>query len=151
MTVVDRVASPTEGSSITKLSLAGAICYALWGCLHLQCGIRGLPRGCCPRARNGAGPRLPRCLELAIFWRDGDFRRSNIEYPKQCVGLLNQSRHPHLGRYGSDFLHATPRIHAALARCCRSGPVGARLDLYHTRLFVTASTTATISAVKLGA
>jgi hypothetical protein len=36
MTVVDRVMSPAERSSITKLSLAGAICYALWGCLHLQ-------------------------------------------------------------------------------------------------------------------
>ena len=36
MTVVDRITTPTEQSSITKLSLAGAICYALWGCLHLQ-------------------------------------------------------------------------------------------------------------------
>jgi hypothetical protein len=25
-----------EHSSVTKLSVAGAICYALWGCLHLQ-------------------------------------------------------------------------------------------------------------------
>jgi hypothetical protein len=25
-----------EHSSMTKLSVAGAICYALWGCLHLQ-------------------------------------------------------------------------------------------------------------------
>ena len=30
------VTSPGERSSITKLSLAGAICYALWGFLHLQ-------------------------------------------------------------------------------------------------------------------
>src|SRR5262249_12869929 len=30
------VTSPGERSSITKLSLAGAISYALWGCLHLQ-------------------------------------------------------------------------------------------------------------------
>ena len=142
MTVTDRVTSPAGRSSITKLSLAGAICYALWVCLHLQCGIRGLPRGCCPRARNGAGPRLPRCLELAIFWRDGDFRRSNIEYPKQCVGLLNQSRHPHLGRYGPDFFHTDPRVHAALARRCRPAPVDTRLDLNHTCLFPTASTTA---------
>jgi hypothetical protein len=36
MTVTDRVTSPAGWSSITKLSLAGAICYALWGCLHLQ-------------------------------------------------------------------------------------------------------------------
>jgi len=36
MTVIDRVTSPAGWSSITKLSLAGAICYALWGCLHLQ-------------------------------------------------------------------------------------------------------------------
>ena len=36
MTVRDRVASPAGRSSITKLSLAGAICYALWGFLHLQ-------------------------------------------------------------------------------------------------------------------
>src|SRR5262249_33005653 len=114
-------------------------------------GICGLQRGCCPRARNGAGTRLPRCLELAVFWCDGHCRRSNIEYPKQCVGLLDQSRRPPLGRYGSDFLHTTPRIHAALARRCRSGPVGARLGLYHTRLCPTASTTATISAMKLGA
>jgi hypothetical protein len=26
----------SEFSSVTKLSIAGAICYALWGCLHLQ-------------------------------------------------------------------------------------------------------------------
>ena len=25
-----------EHSSMTRLSIAGAICYALWGCLHLQ-------------------------------------------------------------------------------------------------------------------
>jgi hypothetical protein len=31
MTVVDRVTSPADRSSITKMSLAGAICYALWG------------------------------------------------------------------------------------------------------------------------
>jgi hypothetical protein len=36
MTIVGRVTSPAERSSITKMSLAGAICYALWGCLHLQ-------------------------------------------------------------------------------------------------------------------
>ena len=36
MTVIDRVTSPAGRSSITKLSLAGAICYALWGFLHLQ-------------------------------------------------------------------------------------------------------------------
>jgi hypothetical protein len=30
------VTSPSGRSSITRLSLAGAICYALWGCLHLQ-------------------------------------------------------------------------------------------------------------------
>src|ERR1700730_18290519 len=35
MTVVDRVASPADRSSITKMSLAGAICYAIWGCLHI--------------------------------------------------------------------------------------------------------------------
>jgi hypothetical protein len=36
MTVIGRVTSPAGWSPITKLSLAGAICYALWGCLHLQ-------------------------------------------------------------------------------------------------------------------
>jgi hypothetical protein len=36
MTVIDRVTSPAGWSPITKLSLIGAICYALWGCLHLQ-------------------------------------------------------------------------------------------------------------------
>jgi len=36
MTVIDRVTSPAERYSITKLSLAGAICYTFWGCLHLQ-------------------------------------------------------------------------------------------------------------------
>jgi fumarate reductase subunit D len=25
-----------SGSSVTKLSVVGAICYVLWGCLHLQ-------------------------------------------------------------------------------------------------------------------
>src|SRR5262249_7745043 len=137
-TVFDYKAEPRRRNLLCALGMP-----ALTG------GICGLQRGCCPRARNGAGTRLPRCLELAVFWCDGHCRRSNIEYPKQHVGLLDQSRRPHLGRSGSYFLHTPPRIHAALARCCRSGPMGARLDLYHTRLFPTASTTATISAMKL--
>src|ERR1700752_4763128 len=29
-------ARPMERSSVTKLSIAGAVCYVLWGCLHLQ-------------------------------------------------------------------------------------------------------------------
>jgi fumarate reductase subunit D len=36
MTTADRPVSSPARSSITKLSIAGAICYALWGCLHLQ-------------------------------------------------------------------------------------------------------------------
>jgi hypothetical protein len=148
MTVIDRVTSPAGWSPITKLSLAGA---SALGMPALAGGISGLPRGCCPRARNGAGPRLSGCLEPTVFWCDGHCHRSNIEYPKQCVGLLDQSRRPHLGRYGPDFFHTGPRIHAALARHCRPGPVDTRLDLYDSCLFPTASTTATISAMKPGA
>jgi hypothetical protein len=42
MTITDRVGRPLEhsslakDSSVTKLSVVGAICYALWGGLHLQ-------------------------------------------------------------------------------------------------------------------
>ncbi len=36
MTTADRTIAPPVRSSITKLSIAGALCYALWGCLHLQ-------------------------------------------------------------------------------------------------------------------
>jgi hypothetical protein len=36
MTTADRTITPPVPSSITKLSIAGAICYAIWGCLHLQ-------------------------------------------------------------------------------------------------------------------
>jgi hypothetical protein len=36
MATTDHVGRALEGSRITKLSVAGAICYALWGCLHLQ-------------------------------------------------------------------------------------------------------------------
>jgi hypothetical protein len=36
MTTADRAITPPVRSSITKLSIAGAICYAIWGCLHLQ-------------------------------------------------------------------------------------------------------------------
>jgi hypothetical protein len=36
MTTIDHIGRPLERSSITKLSVAGAIVYALWGCLHLQ-------------------------------------------------------------------------------------------------------------------
>jgi hypothetical protein len=38
MAAIGRVDSPLGQSSITKLSLAGATCYALWGCLHLMAG-----------------------------------------------------------------------------------------------------------------
>ena len=36
MTIANRNGRPLERSSITGLSVAGAIFYALWGCLHLQ-------------------------------------------------------------------------------------------------------------------
>jgi hypothetical protein len=35
MTITNQVRRPLERSSITTLSLMGAICYALWGCLHI--------------------------------------------------------------------------------------------------------------------
>jgi hypothetical protein len=36
MTITDRVGRPFEHSSVARLSVIGAIFYALWGCLHLQ-------------------------------------------------------------------------------------------------------------------
>lgn len=36
MTIADRTIPPLFRSSIAKLSVAGAIAYALWGCLHLE-------------------------------------------------------------------------------------------------------------------
>jgi hypothetical protein len=36
MTIIDYVGRPLVRSSVSKLSVVGAICYALWGCLHLQ-------------------------------------------------------------------------------------------------------------------
>jgi hypothetical protein len=36
MTITGHIGQPLERSSVTKLSIAGAICYALWGCLHLS-------------------------------------------------------------------------------------------------------------------
>jgi hypothetical protein len=36
MTITDHAGRPVEHPSVTKLSVVGAICYALWGCLHLQ-------------------------------------------------------------------------------------------------------------------
>src|SRR6201987_6070614 len=36
MTITHYPERAIERSSITKLSVVGAICYALWGCLHLQ-------------------------------------------------------------------------------------------------------------------
>jgi hypothetical protein len=36
MTIIDYVGRPLVRTSISKLSVVGAICYALWGCLHLQ-------------------------------------------------------------------------------------------------------------------
>jgi hypothetical protein len=36
MTVASRTAPSFHRTAITKLSLAGAIAYALWGCLHLE-------------------------------------------------------------------------------------------------------------------
>lgn len=35
MTIINQVGQPLERASVTKLSIAGAIVYALWGCLHL--------------------------------------------------------------------------------------------------------------------
>jgi hypothetical protein len=36
MSITDHVGRSIERSSITKLSIAGATCYVLWGCLHLM-------------------------------------------------------------------------------------------------------------------
>ena len=36
MTTVDRIVPVLERPGITKLSICGAICYTIWGCLHLQ-------------------------------------------------------------------------------------------------------------------
>jgi hypothetical protein len=36
MTIIDYVGRPLARSSVSKLSVVGAICYAIWGCLHLQ-------------------------------------------------------------------------------------------------------------------
>ena len=36
MSTTSRLGQPLERGSVTKLSIAGAICYTLWGCLHLQ-------------------------------------------------------------------------------------------------------------------
>lgn len=36
MTITDHVGQRLESSSVTKLSVVGAILYALWGFLHLQ-------------------------------------------------------------------------------------------------------------------
>ena len=36
MTITDHVRRPLEHSSVTRLSVIGALFYALWGCLHLQ-------------------------------------------------------------------------------------------------------------------
>ena len=36
MTIIDYVGRPLVRSSVSKLSVVGAICYAIWGCLHLQ-------------------------------------------------------------------------------------------------------------------
>jgi hypothetical protein len=36
MTISNHIGQPLEHSPVTKLSVVGAIFYALWGCLHLQ-------------------------------------------------------------------------------------------------------------------
>lgn len=35
-TTIDHVGRPRARSAMSKLSVAGAICYVLWGCLHLM-------------------------------------------------------------------------------------------------------------------
>src|SRR6516225_2856022 len=54
MTVIDRVTSPAERYSHKAESRRHNRLCAL-GIPALTGGICGLPRGCCPRARNGAG------------------------------------------------------------------------------------------------
>jgi hypothetical protein len=36
MTITNGTGRSLKRSTVSKLSVAGAICYALWGCLHLQ-------------------------------------------------------------------------------------------------------------------
>jgi hypothetical protein len=55
MTIVDRVTSSSGKSAISKLSVAGAIAYSLWGLLHLQAAyaVFGLGSGLAPGMAQG--------------------------------------------------------------------------------------------------
>ena len=87
MTITDHIGRPLIHSSVTKLSVAGAICYPLWGCLHLQAAYVIYHVG----AALEPGMVQRRVFQDAsVFWCDGHCRRSDVEYPKQCVGRLQR-------------------------------------------------------------
>jgi hypothetical protein len=151
MTITDRVGRPLEhsslakDSSVTKLSVVGAICYALWGGLHLQAAYAVYHVGAALEPGMAQGRVFQDAWNLLFFGVTAIAVALTLNIRNNVWGYWINLGVLTLADTGLIF-YTGPRIYAALARRCRARPLGTRLDLYHARLFPTASTTAIISA-----
>ena len=73
---------------ITKLTVAGATCYAVWGCLHLMAGYNVYLVGV-PLEPSMVKGRVFQDAWNLFFRRNGDQRRTDLEHPQQQVGVLD--------------------------------------------------------------
>ena len=75
---------------IRKMSIAGAACYSIWGCLHIYAGYGVFMLG------DSVDPGMcaDACIKAAgiFFFRSRRHSRCpNVEHSQQQVGLLDQS------------------------------------------------------------
>jgi hypothetical protein len=149
MTIADHVGRPLEHSSVTKLSVAGAICYAIWGLLHLQAAYAVYHLGAALQPGMAQGRVFQDAWNLMFFGVTAIVVALTLNIRNSAWGYWINLGVLALADTGF-FFRSHPRIHAAVARPCRPGLVGARLDFDHVGLCLAASVAA-ILAVKPGA
>jgi hypothetical protein len=89
MTASDRIIPAHTRSSITVLSVAGALCYAIWGCLHIYAGYNVFLLGDLVDPGMVRGRLHQSGWNLFFLRRDRHRRCPDVEHPQQQVGLLD--------------------------------------------------------------
>ena len=121
--------------TVTKLSIAGAICYVLWGCLRLDSGYNVYLAG------NSVAPSMVQGRVLQDAWNLFFFGVAAI-----AVALtLNIRNNPwgywinlviaRLADTGLTFSCTHPGIFGALAGPRRTDPVDSRVCVHHGRVY----------------
>jgi hypothetical protein len=135
MSTIEHIERPLQHSSVTKLSIAGAICYALWGCLHLMAANAVYHLGATLEPGMVQGRIFQDAWNLLFFGVTAIAVALTLNIRNNVWGYWINVGVLALADTGLIFFHTDSRAHAALARFGRSGPVDPRLDPDNDRLF----------------